>query len=265
MERPASYNKQPHPLIPFDKACTKCVAGKNRERYNKDYKKKDVAVGGAGPDDLTQVKLIVISDHPGHYESSKDTAYPMVDRREFQPEYKKGLLTPYNAGAMIRMSLELMYNLDTYEEVYFTNVFKCNPYKNKPLFNQQVKPCINYWLNPEMQVLSNSLPAVPILVAGNLAFKGLQFYFKNSYISSLTLSSCRRKKGLLLDQHPAVFTINPAGVARSWPKIETQARIGKGSKTYIQHNEKLPILEGSPIKRFIDDLKLLSPYLTKNE
>ena len=266
--KPPSYNKQQHCLIKTDPACTVCELGKVRDRHNLEFVEADKAenieqaVGGAGPEDLTQVKLIVISDFPGTYEAR--AGHPMVDIRESRAERKKGLLTPLNAGAQLRMALQLMYGLDTYNDCWVTNALKCNPGARKPIENKHVKPCVQQWLSAELTILDKYCPAAPILVAGGQAFKAVLLLYKQEAIElkSYGLNGCRRRKGLMLGRHPAVFTFNPAGAARSMPKIETEIASRNG-KLVVKSNEWLyPPLPGSPTDKFIKDLHLLAPYLT---
>lgn len=270
MERPRTYLKQLHLTIKFDPKCVKCDLGKKREYYNNEAKKdtdKTCAVGGAGPDDLSQVKLICISDFPGHYESRQSTAHPLVDIIEETGErLKTGMLRSNNAGSFLRMALKIMYKLDTYNDCWVTNALKCDPGKNKPLFNTQVKPCSMLWLSTELYELDQHVPNCPILVAGNQAFKAICFLYKEEsvYLEKLKLNGCRRRTDLTLGEHPAIFTLNPARAARCEPKIETGLKTKHG-QVYPTRNEWLyPPLPGSPLYSYIQDLQCLSPFLTNN-
>lgn len=69
--------------IPFNTHCQNCEIGRFKCNGNNHY-----AVGGAGPQDLSQVKLIIISDHPGAYEEKY--GYPFVHNEVLRQEYEKG-------------------------------------------------------------------------------------------------------------------------------------------------------------------------------
>jgi hypothetical protein len=266
-ERPPSYLRSPHPLIPFDPTCRACDVGDRREYHNAKKEEKDpkeTAVGGAGPDDLSKVRLIVISDFCGPYEATN--GYPFVSTREEQGEYQKsGLLRPNNAGGFLRMILEAMYNLDTYNEVWMTNALKCNPGKNKPLFNTQVKKCALRWLCNEFSVLDNYVPQVPVLVAGSTAFDAVCLLFpeEGPMLKELKLNGCRRRKDLTLANHPAIFTLNPSRAARCEPRIETGYKFRKG-RIHVTSNDWLyPPLPGSPLYSYIEDIKCLARFMKR--
>lgn len=255
-----------HPIIQHDKDCTHCALGHNRVRHNQVHAEEEkfipqFSVGGAGPQDLTQVRLIVISDLVGHYESVSNE--PMHDVSADRESRKRGLLQPLNAGAFMRMSLSLMYGLDTYTDCYFTNAIKCNPNQLKPLENQHMRPCSKHWLEQELQLLDKYCPTVPILVAGSMAFKALCFIYKKEMETAAGIkhNNCRRRKDLMLNEHPLVVTFNPAGAARSMPKIETEVKERK-SGLWVTKNEWLfPQLPGSPVDKFVRDLYPLAQYL----
>ncbi len=264
-ERPGTYLGNSHPLIAFNRDCVACSAGAKREYYNgqkEEKEPKEKAVSGAGPDDLSQVKLIVISDFAGPYEAT--SGYPFVSNRDGQSDrLKNGLLRSNNAGAFLRMALEMMFNLDTYHDVWCTNAMKCNPGKNKPLFSTQVKPCSQLWLQNELLVLDQFVPTVPILVAGGTAFEAVKCIYpeEGKLLNELKLNGCRRRTNLTLGQHPAVFTLNPSRAARCEPKIETGYKLKKG-RVHVTSNDWLyPPLPGSPLYSYLKDLRCLRPFL----
>jgi len=256
-----------HPLLRHDSNCEKCELGKNRVRHNEAHISEknfipQVSVGSGGPDKLEDVKLIVLSDVIGHYESISNE--PMHDISSDRPARKKGLLQSLNAGAFMRMTLELMFNLDTYHEVIFTNAIKCSPNQLKPL-ETHIRSCTSQWLNSELYIFDEHIPEVPLLIAGTMAFKGICHAYKEkaSLLSSIGFNNCRRRKDLKINDRPIVVTNNPVSPARSMPKIETAVKTVKG-KTVITYNEWLfPQLPGSPVDRFIKDLYPLTPYLKK--
>lgn len=260
-----SYLNNYHPVIKQDYDCAVCALGKNRIRHNKEHAEEDnfrpqSCIGGAGPEDLTEVRLIVISDYPGHYETLHDE--PMHDISRDREARKKGLLQSVNAGALLRMTLNLMYGLDTYEDCWITNAIKCNPNQLKAQENPHLRPCIAQWLNSELLTLSDYVPSAPILVAGKMAFKGVCRLYAAKQLEDIGLNNCRRRTDLKLGEHPLVVTFNPAIAARSMPKIETKVSEKKGY-TFVNENEWLfPLLPGSPMDNFIKDLHPLAPYLT---
>lgn len=257
-----------HPLIKHNINCELCALGKNRIRHNEVHIEDEnvptqYSVGGAGPDDLSKIKLIVISDLVGHYECMSNE--PMHDISQDREERKRGLLQPLNAGAFMRMSLSLMYGLDTYNDCYITNAIKCNPNQLKPLENTHMRPCASAWLNSELHILDKYAPEVPILCAGSMAFKALCFIYKDEAkrIGAIKHNNCRRRKDLKLGGHPLVVTFNPAVAARSMPKIETTVKETKSGITPTRNEWLFPQLPGSPVDRFIKDLYPLAQYLKK--
>lgn len=263
---PPSYCGNPHGLISFDKNCTACSVGEYREKQNaklEEGKPRSYATGGAGPEDLTQVKLILVSDLSGHYEAL--AGYPFVDiSNEKGERNKKGLLNPHNAGGFIRMALELMYGLDTYNEVWCTNALKCDPGAKKPLFNTQTKPCVMRWLQNEFTYLDEYCPTAPILIAGGTAFEAIKLIYpvEAKLLNERKLNGCRRRSDITLGRHPAVFTLNPARAARCEARIETEVQYRRGLLQITKNDWLYPALPGSPLYSYIEDLKFLRPYLT---
>jgi uracil-DNA glycosylase len=267
-----------HPIIKFSRQCKACelfksclVEDKTREegetgyRSFKDRKYKLVGgVGGAGPDDLTEVKLIVISDYPGAYEL--ESSYPFYSNdEEIKPKLNrrtgfKSLEGYRNAGNLIRYYLNTMYGLNTYTDVWFTNAIKCSPGAMKAQ-DKHLRVCITSWLKNELAVLSQHIPtSVPILILGNMAFKALGF-MKADNIPK-TLQEGRRSTGYTFGGHPLIFSVNPTAVARNEMRIESiTARDSQGS-TIVR--KVVPTIRqgiGTPYWFFEKDLLLLQPYL----
>lgn len=255
-----------HPLIKHNPDCAVCALGKNRIRHNEVHIEDEkvptqYSVGGAGPEDLSKVRLIVISDLVGHYECLSNE--PMHDIRDDRDERKRGLLQALNAGAFMRMSLNLMYKLNTYSDCWITNAIKCNPNQLKPLENNHMRPCASQWLNKELHILDEYVPEVPILCAGSMAFKALCFIYKNesAHLSKIGHNNCRRRKDLKIGSHPLVVTFNPAVAARSMPKIETEIKETKSGIHPCRNEWLFPQLPGSPVDKFIKDLYPLAQYI----
>lgn len=265
-ELPPTYNKYPHPVIRQDKDCSLCQLGKDRQRrnYEKDLERQEgkrnvkpnnYCVGGAGPDDLSHVKLIVISDYPGYYESQEDVLYPMYESASLESRNRKGLLESQNAGACLRNILRHKFNLDTYNDCWFTNAVRCDPTHTEVLEAKHLKPCIYKWLVNDLVEIDKVIPTVPILLAGKHAFRAFRIMYnwtdrsQNNY----------RRKVTYAGRHPVVVTINPAGPAKSMAKIESEVSM-RGNTIIVTRNEWLSPLVGSPIWHFVEDLKLLKEF-----
>lgn len=266
---PSVYCGEPHPIIPINTSCKLCPLGYIREQRNTQEAEKENpqfshVVPGAGPDDLSQVKLIVISDFAGHWEALNK--YPFFDtHRESGERFKKGLLRPYNAGGYLRMILNKIYGLDTYKDCWFTNALKCDPGKRKPLISKHVKPCALKWLKLELQHLEEHCPTAPLLIAGSTAFEALKLLYKEhaGMLSDLKLNGCRRRKDIVIGGRPTVFTLNPARAARCAPRFESDVRY-KNSQYIVKRNEWIPpelYLPGSPNYSFVQDLLILREFL----
>lgn len=250
----SSYRDGEHPTIFFDRRCSACALSTG------------YAVGSAGPDDLSKVKLIVISDYPGPYETEK--GWPQVPNSLIVAEQKKRKqLPPFrNSGQLIRDKLTELFHLDTWSEVWFTNAVRCDPNymgrKNTVSDTSHLRVCVERWLRPELQILERVKPTVPILCAGAKAVTALKQLYGHNLPTDLKLANGRRKKGLVAGTHPVVITFNPAAVARCEPRIETSIGVNRRKGLLEVNNVKfLPNLVGSPGWVFEQDLLLLKPYL----
>lgn len=240
-----------------------CQLGKNRASHNLKLKENESAktcIAGAGPDDLSEVRLVVISDYPGHYEELH--GYPQFDITRTRESHKNGLVQARNSGAFLRMVLEKMYKLDTYREVWITNAVKCNPGKDKVLESAHLKPCVARWLTPELDALTRVSPEVPILVAGLQAYRAVKLLYKKEapVLTELGFNGCRRRDDLRLGTHPVVFCPNPARAARSEARIET-AVASDGEKLSVVGNKFAVPLPGSPVASFAQDLRYLRKFI----
>lgn len=248
-----SYRKLPHPLIPFDRNCHDCTLGAGNTPT------KTKCVGGAGPNDLTLVRLIVISDYPGFYEVSSAHQHPFVNnqiRNKNDTDDKRNEWL--NAGALLRSCLVNMFKLNTYNDCYMTNVIKCDPNKNIVTANH-LKVCSKY-IKEELNQLDLYCPKAPILIAGTKAFKSLKQLMPDLMSTNYGLQDCRRRDGLFYNDHPLVFTMNPAACSKATMRIETEVYT-YDELVYVPTYTNYPILEGNPINVFCRDIELLNKYL----
>jgi uracil-DNA glycosylase len=259
-----TYPCKTHPIIESDLDCAACSLGDLRREHNVRAIAREESpqwcVHGNGPEDLSKVKLIVISDYPGAYEVKE--GYPMVDKFRDRPEVYRGKVQPRNAGNFLRRALHLMYGLDTYTDCWITNAVKCSPNKVSVIEGAHIKPCTNKWLTSEFQLLDLHCPQAPTLVVGTHAFRAIKHLYKSTsaQLDAQGVIGSRRKVHII-NGRPFVFSFNPAIAARSEPRIETAVKqTSKG--TYISTTDWLyPPLPGSPIDKFIKDLRLLADYI----
>lgn len=232
----------PLPKLNFDKTCQGCKLSND-----------NAICGCIEQGDLTNLKLVVISDYPGYYEDKY--GYLMWDNQPDRDK-KKNLEKGWpNAGNYIRRFLESEYNLDTYKEVYFTNAVKCKPGKDTPKEATNIKPCVNKWLLAELQLIEQTHPQVPILILGRIAYIAFQKYVPNSPFAGLKggVKNARRQVFMYKD-HPVVVSVNPAAVASSRFKLEFTTIDNLGDLRAVR---ELPPIVGSPEWHYAQDLKLL--------
>lgn len=242
--------------INFCNTCTRCSIGQEKENDQ-----KALAVGGAGPNDLSQVKLIVISDHPGFYEERY--GFPFVDKQELQKyEFEKGKRKKKpdhnrNAGSLLREVLNDRFGLDTYKDCYMTNVLKCDPGK-RTILDSHLCSCAS-WLRSEFLTLDKHCPKAPILVGGTKAVRALHYTFKDfQTVSKGGINKLRRRSDIRLGSRPVVFTYNPAIIARSDRRVEIN--VDKRSKR-VKSSRLCPPLPGSPLYFLIEDIEFLRYFL----
>ncbi len=254
------YTGQQHPKIHFDPKCEACALGKGGSE-------ETPAVGPGGPNDLTKVKLIVISDHPGYYEMKHGYPFYSNDGERVPKQDRNGRPTSLegwrNAGSLMRTSLEQMYQLDTYQEVWFTNAIRCDPGKEKKIGAPHLRACTSTWTINELSYLDEAVPNAPILIAGSEAFKSIE-YWATEFFRELKklggLSACRRRDDLFWKRHPVVFTYNPASICRNEARIEEDF-IQRGSILKVKAVRPLPVFIGSPLWMFANDLKFLDKFI----
>lgn len=245
----APVNRYPTPPIPFNRQCAACSLG---------YKNPEVpsAVGGAGPTDLSQVKLIIVSDYPSNLEVKHN--YPFFDndalRRQRQPMQWR------NAGSILRALLFTLFGLDTYTDCWITNAIKCDPKQHQPE-NTHLKICSQTWLLQEMTRLNEAVCDAPILILGRHAFNAMKLILDAPFPSSLN-EGLRRPIFWL--NHPIVFAQNPAQVSRSPYHLETRVVSTPKSELVKSVLEVEWIIPGSPLWHYANDLEVLRPFLRIN-
>lgn len=236
------------PELNFNSKCKACTLSTGK-----------AVCGSIGFQDLTNMKLVVISDYPGHYEETFNYCmYSNEDKRQSKRGSNKGWP---NAGNYIRTLLATKFNLDTYREVYFTNAVKCNPRKVKPDINKQIKKCINEWLLKELVLIDDVNPQVPIMLLGDTVFKAFSKAMKNGPFLKLGGSpkmKDARRKVWFYKEHPIVVTVNPAAVASAGYKLE---RSDVSSSTSMVYTYDLPTLVGNPQWHYEKDLEILRQYI----
>lgn len=239
-----------------------------RSSINKDCRNCSLsngAIAGIGPDDLTKVRLIVIGDYPGKMEKEVDVPFTSNDSQRIPRRLKSGvtsMLKPRNGGSLMRMMLNNM-GIDPYTECWFTYAIKCNPAQNKPK-EKQAKTCVKSWLIEELSMLDKYCPTVPILIAGNVAFKSLSLTFRDSDIYKKTLKDCRRTNKYKLFSHPLFFTFSPGSVCRSEWGVEDTCIIYK-NRVQVTSKEILPSLPLSPMYIYQKDMDVLDEYFNPDK
>lgn len=243
----------PNPTpIPIDPNCQACTLSNGK------------AVSGYGPEDLSQVKLIVISDYPGAYET--EFGWPQVPNAWVlaQREKQRRLPPISNSGGFLRASIEKLFGLDTFTQVWMTNAFRCDPNfegrKGKPT-ERQLGHCATAWNRAEFEQLDRVCPEVPILAAGSWALKLVRAVYKDQAPLG-SIDNLLRAPGLLAGTHPLVCTYNPATYARSQAQIETTVSVNRRTHLCeIKSVRPLADFVYSPANLYEGDLAELKQFL----
>ncbi|MGG6281765.1 uracil-DNA glycosylase family protein [Leptolyngbya sp. AN03gr2] len=242
-----------HPVLPFSRTCKECPLSTG------------CSVGGTGPDDLSKVKLIVISDHPGYYETLKGYSQVPVYLVKEDGKRKSRLPERRNSGQFLRDLISDCFGLCHWSEVYYTNALKCDPLHKGRKINvsekQHLGICAGNWLRWELETLNQYAPTAPILVGGSIALKALQMLYPG--LPNGKLNDLRRREDLHAGEHPVVVTFNPAAPARSEARLETE--VGMKYKKPVLEVKNLqwwfPVLPGSPVWVFLKDIEPLAKLL----
>lgn len=239
--------------IPINRDCTACTLACG------------TSISGRGPDDLSQIKLILVSDYPGAYES--EYGWPQVPNHWVTSQLKKQrkLPQPPNSGALIREILQSDFGLDSFTEVWITNALKCDPNSGgrslKPT-DRQLGICSSTWAQAEFARLDEIIPHVPILAAGSWALKLVRSIYRDRCAVG-SIDDLLREPNLLAGNHPLICSYNPATYARSFGQIETSVSVNRRSHALeITNVSPLNHFLYTPIEIFKADLADLKQYLT---
>ena len=256
------YHGQVHPSFPFldnnFRGCEKCELSCGR------------AVPGAGPKDLAKIKLILISDYPGHYE--KTYGFPQVPRpyayakedeeakSQGKSKRRRSAFPPANSGEYIRWQLKRLFDLDPFEEVYYTNAIKCPAEIGGTALtvgSKHLKACLP-WLEQELDILDNDLP---ILIAGSKALA--MFGYITTLKRNCSVMDYYNQVPFMYKDHPVVVTHNPVTVARNSLRLLSNCKIQiKGGGPFISPTAVRPWdTVPSPQYLYSRTLWWLAPYL----
>jgi hypothetical protein len=269
-----------HPQIIHNANCELCSLGKGDR----------ISVGGAGPDDLSKVKLIVISDHPGYYELQ--AGYPLYDStpdvktryqialskqasnrepKSLKEVYEAAIPGAVNAGGTMRKVLNEVLGLNSYTECWITNVLKCDR-KDRTPGAEEINTCIDAWLRNELAWLEETqgeeevtptAPHAPILLAGKIAYAG--FRLLDPEVAKCwpgSLNSARRRRDLRWRGRPVVCTFNPAQVASSVNRIEGAVAWSETQRPIVTRCKRWAVpIPGSPMDVFCRDIQILKDFL----
>lgn len=250
------YQKKLHPELPFDRACSDCTL------------KCGGAVPGTGPLDLSKIKLIVIADYPGHYEKVhgfSQVPRPYAQQKEDEEAKARGRTIrrrkPFpkqNSGEYLRQAIQTTLKLDPYEHVFYTNAVRCPTEIGQTKINvtkTHLKACLP-WLEIEMDVLDKYCPKAPILVGGTKALQAFNLLYGTKYKS---VTDVYRTKLIKADEHPTIFTWNPAVFCKGKLSVITRAQFRDSVLTPVSVREWC--VPGTPQWHFEQSLKTLIPYL----
>jgi hypothetical protein len=155
-----------------------------------------------------------------------------------------------NAGSLIRHLIRRLYRLNDREQVYYSNVLKCDP-RQRTILAQHVQACVNRWLLREFELLDARLPRVPLLVLGNHAARALSYLDPQVVLGG---ANAGRRRLWWVRGHATVVSFNPALVARSEMRWVTREHP-------LQVQSWEPPLPGTALHFYVQDLLVLRPYV----
>jgi uracil-DNA glycosylase len=238
-------------LLDIDTGCKECPLGHNQ------------AVPSSGQMDKDKLKLVIISDFPDKKSEEEATNFASNDSDRIPRRLRNGNVSiekPRNAGSMLKVLLEeIGIDLDT--EEWKSNIVKCNP-RHLKVKDKDAKTCCKVHFVDELAFIDGTNPSVPILVAGNVAFKALKAIYKDCSFSKSTLKACRKTTHHTLFSHPVFFTYNPGSVCKSeWGVEDT---FMKSNVLKITSKKTLEPFVFSPLWIYKEDLRILGKYLKPN-
>lgn len=253
------YFTKKTPLPGFETNCRVCSLGKGE------------AVGPTGPDNWSNIKLIVISEHPGYYEELYKFAQVPNSFVQKQKEYKKPRETlpqTMNGGELIRRAIENLFNISHTESVYYTNALKCNPAQLTNISKtKHINKCAQWWLSGEFYLLDKYAPDAPIIICGDKALTAIAYLYPSvkDYVKSWNLTNTRRRKDIRLglNNRPVAVTFNPAMTAKGQSRIETVLKTNRytGAIEVKSVKDWSPFLVGSPLWNFKKDIYWLKEFI----
>jgi hypothetical protein len=252
------YYSKVSPLPGFDNSCKQCSLGKGK------------SIGPTGPDDLSKVKLIVVSEHPGHYET--DLGFNQVPNSFVNAKKKNRsdrLPPTMNGGELIRRAVQELFNLSHENQVWWTNALKCDPAQHTSSVSKtkHIYKCAGWWLVGEFYLLDKFAPGVPVILCGTKSLNAIEFLYPEikSQVEKVDLKHTRRRKDLTLGltNRPVAVTFNPASPAKGHSRIETRVVVNRQSGALEVSSVKdwQPIVLGSPLWHFIKDIQWLKHFI----
>lgn len=231
------------------------------------------AVSYAAPDDLSKVKLIVISDYPGAYETEFN--WPQVPNISVvvPSRRRRTQLSPFrNSGQLLREVIGEQFGICPWGEVYYTNAIKCDPNHKgqvKAVSVKHLKTCSSLWLEKELKLLDEVVPSAPMIVGGAKAVDCVALcYPEATYsVSKWSIKGLRGKRDLEVGGRKTAVTFNPALIARNEMRIEEDVTIDRRKRQRVVTNvtwwsQKYEVMLGTPLWHFIKDISWLKEYIS---
>ena len=239
-------------ILEIDQGCKQCPLGHNQ------------AVASSGPTSINKLKLVIISDFPDKKSEEEMDNFSSNDVDRMPRRLKNGYLTkekPRNSGSMLKILLEEI-GINLHTEVWKANIVKCNP-RHLKVKDKDAKTCCKVHFVSELAFIDSINPTVPILIAGNVAFKAIKAIYKDSSFSKSTLKACRKTTHHTLFRHPVFFTYNPSSVCKSEWSVEEE--FTKTNTLKIHSKKTLEPFKFSPLWIYQKDLQILGEYLNPSK
>ena len=224
------------------------------------------AISGAGPLDLSKIKLVIVSDTMSYYDEEEGKAFVSNDKYRKPRRLKSGKLTiekPRNGASFMRYELQKL-GLDPDIDCWMTNIIKCHPGKVRPK-DKEAKQCARKWFADELTILGLYNPTVPILIAGNIAFKAIKNIYRDCSFAPYNLKQCFRTDHHTLINHPVFFTANPATVSSTEWSVEDTVMIDQNNRAEVVSKKTITPPIFSPIWIYEKDLEPLDKFLNPDK